>query len=108
MINHGIYCIWDRKAGIALPAFSSQNDTSAVRTFTEAVMTSETPVSQYPADFDLMRIGTVDLETGTLTGLNPSDLLINGLVALTDAQRERSRYQRILNPSEVAQSAPEA
>lgn len=106
--QHGIYAIWDRKAHIILPAFSAANDTSAERMFTETVIQSDIPVSQYPADFDLIRIGTVDLEAGSLTPISPPQLLINGLVCLENAHRERARYQNILRTIQAEEPAPEA
>lgn len=107
-MEHGIYCTFDRKAQYCLPLFSAQNDVTAVRMFTEAVLTSETPVSQYPADFDLLRVGTVDLATGLLQGFVTPTPVVNGLVALTDAQRERARYQAILRPLQGEETSPEA
>lgn len=106
--QHGIYCIWDRKAQLALPAFSSANDVTAERQFVEAVLHSETPVSQYPADFDLIRIGTVDLQQGTLSGITPPQLIVNGLVSLTEAHRQRERYKTILEAVQAEEPAPEA
>lgn len=107
-MNHGIYSIYDRKAQYHLPLFSAQNDTTAIRMFTETVVTSETPVSTYPADFDLVRVGTVDLELGAIEPHTRPEPIVNGLVALETAHRERSRYQAILQPQNVAESSPEA
>lgn len=107
MINN-LYCIYDRKAAYCLPVFSARTDTDAIRTFTEAVTTSETPISQYPADFDLIQIGSYDMETGIVTPLIPMGLIINGLTALTEAQRQRSRYQSVLSTVAEEEPAPEA
>lgn len=109
-ITNNIYAIYDRKAQYYLPPFTVRGDADAHRTFTEAVMTSETPISQYPADFDLVRVGSIDLESGLLA--TPENgmpvLLINGLVCLEVAQRERRRYNAILNPSQEEIPFPEA
>jgi len=104
----GVYSIWDRKAQVSLPVFSSRDDVTASRTFIEAVMTSETPVAQYPADFDLIKLGNIDLDTGQLSPIYPFDILVNGLVALQDAHRTRARYQAMLQPSEAPETSPEA
>lgn len=106
--EHGIYAIWDRKASLILPAFSANNDTAAERMFIETVMTSETPVSQYPADFDLIRIGTVSIELGSLTAITPPRLLVNGLTCLQEAHRQRQRYQAILNSAAAPETSPDA
>lgn len=95
-ITH-LYSIYDRKAQYYLPPFNSRSEAEAVRTFTEAVMTSETPISQYPADFDLVQIGSMDLDSGAVGGLDHIKIVINGLVALESAQRQRRQYQQILN-----------
>lgn len=104
-----LYAIYDRKAQVYVPPFTAMNDATAVRMFSEAVVTSETPVSQYPADFDLLLLGAVDLETGVLTPEMPTPRpIVNGLVALTNAQRERQRYQAILSTVGEEQPLPEA
>lgn len=104
-----IFSIYDRKAQYYLPPFTARSEADALRTFNEAVVSSETPISQYPADFDLLVLGTVDLESGELTPERPSPRpLVNGLVALTNAQRERSRYQAILSTVQSEEPLPEA
>ncbi|QCQ85092.1 nonstructural protein [Blackfly microvirus SF02] len=104
-----LFSIYDRKAQYYLPPFTARSEADALRVFNEAVISSETPVSQYPADFDLLVLGAVDLETGVLTPEMPTPRpLINGLVALTSAQRERSRYQAILGTIQQEEPLPEA
>lgn len=116
MIN-SIYSLYDRKAQYYLPLFTAQTDTDAIRMFSESIITSDLPLSKYPADFDLIRIGTVDLEKGILTPEHPTYPVINGLVALQNANVERARYQAVLNPGSasigsegwpVGSSSPEA
>lgn len=95
-----MYATYDRKAAVYLAPFFVQHEPEALRAFTEAVVSSDTPLSQYPADFDLFRIGNFELETGHLD-VEPHPVpVINGLVALTASQAERRRYQSILNPTE--------
>lgn len=105
-----IYALYDRKAQYYLPPFTVRSDGEAHRTFTEAVMQSDTPISQYPADFDLVRIGSIDLESGMLapTENGMPVLMINGLVCLEAAQRERSRYRAVLGGQEAPDPIPEA
>lgn len=109
-ITNNIYAIYDRKAQYYLPPFTVRSDADAHRTFTEAVMSSDTPISQYPADFDLIRVGSIDLESGMLapTESGMPVLMINGLVCLEVAQRERSRYRAIIGNVDGTASFPEA
>ena len=53
-----LFAIYDRKAQYYLPPFTARSETDALRVFNEAVLTSETPISQYPADFDLLVLGS--------------------------------------------------
>lgn len=93
-----IFAAYDRKAQYYLPLFQSRSEAEAIRSFSEAVISSESPVSRYPAEFDLVCLGQVDLETGSITPMHPVGLVINGLVALQAAQAERARYAKALNP----------
>lgn len=93
-----IYAAYDRKAQYYLPVFQQRSDAEAIRAFTEAVMTSESNVSKYPAEYDLVLVGTMDMESGEVTPEWPVGLIINGLVALQAAQAERARYAKALNP----------
>jgi len=96
-----IFSIYDRKAAYYLPLFTMRSDAEAVRQFTEIVTQSDTSVSKYPADYDLVCLGWIDLEKGHIEPIYPCDTLINGLVALQNAQIERSRYAKILKSDQV-------
>lgn len=104
---HGLYSIWDRKAGYYLPAFNVKSDADATREFTGIVIQSETPVSLYPADFDLVKLGTIDMESGYIDPINPVHTIVNGLVALEEAHRQRRLYKSVLGPTED-ENAPAA
>ena len=93
-----LYCAYDRKAQYYLPIFQTRTDAEAIRSFTEAVVQSESPVSKYPADYDLVCLGDMDQETGKISPYFPVHLLINGLVALQNSELERARYAKALNP----------
>lgn len=97
MQTSNIYSIYDRKAGYYLPVFNLRSDADALRSFTDMVVSSDTPVSKYPADFDLIRLASMDLETGLVTPVFPVHIVINGLVCLQTAQVERSRYQALMS-----------
>lgn len=95
-INH-LYSIYDRKAAYYLPVFTLRSHADALRQFTEIVTASDTPVSKYPADYDLVCLGKMDLETGQVVPTFPCEVLMNGLVSLQNAHLERSRYAKSLD-----------
>lgn len=94
--KNSIYSIYDRKAQYYLPPFTVRSDADAERAFIEAVTVSDTPIAQYPADFDLVCLGSIDLDTGMLTQDQMPRLMVNGLVALEAATRTRARYASML------------
>lgn len=100
MINH-LYSIYDRKAAYYLPIMTVRSDADAERQFQEIVVQSDTPVSKYPADYDLVCLGSIDLEHGRIDPTYPVRTLINGLVSLQQAQTERQRYAKILNDPQI-------
>lgn len=92
-----MYSVYDRKAGYYLPIFQTRTDAEAVRHFTEAVVSSETPISKYPSDFELCHMGTIDLDTGEILPLMNARVILNGLSALQASQAERQRYRDALD-----------
>lgn len=96
MSNQKLFSIYDRKAQYYLPLMQHRSQADAIREFTGLVVNSETPLATYPADFDLIELGDFDQVVGTIVpNIHPVPV-INGLVALQNAQTERSRYQRLL------------
>lgn len=104
-----IYSVYDRKAQYYLPLYIADSDAQAERQFSNVVVTSETDISKYPADFDLVCVGTMNMENAEILPKRPVDLIINGLVALQAANFQRSRYQKVLSDQmdieEFAQSS---
>lgn len=96
-----LYSIYDRKAGYYLPVFNQRGHADAQRQFTELVTNSDTPIAKYPADYDLVCLGSIDLETGSIAPTYPCETILNGLVALQSAQLERSRYAKLLKSDQV-------
>lgn len=96
-----IYSIYDRKAAYYLPLFNMRGHADALRQFSEIVVNSDTPIAKYPADYDLVCLGSIDLETGSIAPTYPVETLINGLVSLQNAQLERSRYAKLLKSEQV-------
>ena len=97
MQPHKIYTIYDRKAQYCLPVFSFKSDADAIRSFTQIVVSSDTDIAKYPADFDLIAIATLNIETGQCFEIMPMQILINGLVALQTSNNERDRYKKVLD-----------
>lgn len=95
---HQLFTIYDRKAAFYLPLFQMRSHAEAERQFADIVTSSDTPIAKYPADYDLVCLGSIDLETGMITPTYPVETIINGLVALQNAHLERSRYAKALNP----------
>lgn len=95
---HKIFSIYDRKAAYYLPIFAMRSNSDAIRQFESIVTTSDTPVARHPADYDLVSLGSIDLETGLIEPTYPVETVINGLVSLQNAHLERSRYAKAINP----------
>lgn len=97
MQHNYIYSIYDRKAAYYLPLFQMRSHADALRQFSEIVTQSDTPISKYPADYDLVSLGSIDMENGLIQPTYPVETLINGLVSLQNAQLERARYAKAIN-----------
>jgi hypothetical protein len=95
---HYLYSIYDRKAAYYLPIFQQRGHADATRQFTELVTQSDTAIAKYPADYDLVCLGQIDLETGQIAPTYPCETIINGLVSLQNAHLERCRYAKAINP----------
>lgn len=72
-----VYCIYDRAASIALkPLLTSRNDVVPLREFKQIANNPESIVHNHPQDFDLMHIGTVNLEAALIEH-SPSRIVVN-------------------------------
>lgn len=68
-MRENIYVIYDNAANIALkPPMISANDVEPIRTLQQATQHPESTMAKYPAEFTLIHIGTVDLETLVVMG----------------------------------------
>lgn len=101
MHSQGIYSIYDRKAQYYLPVFVARTDADALRQFADLVVNSDTPLSKYPADFDLVRLGVMNVESGNIDPERPVGLLINGLVSLQASIAERERYRKATTQMDI-------
>lgn len=63
---YSVYAIRDVKTGFMTPTFD-QNDQTAIRNFSHAVVNSDTILSSFCKDFSLYRLGSFDSDSGLLT-----------------------------------------
>lgn len=74
-----LYVIYDKVACESGPIFEAKNDSVAFRDFTKVIQ--KDPIN--PADFELLRIGSIDHETNILSPEDPEpinlgiDLVLN-------------------------------
>lgn len=62
-----VYALWDRKVREYGQLVLGTNDDAVVRALRDGVPKGST-VEKYPEDFDVMRVGTFDHESGVLSG----------------------------------------
>lgn len=69
-----LYSIYDRKMNIYLTPFPARGDVDAKRqvsaSFSDQGIAS-TPAGQHPEDFDLVKIGDFDDESGAISSAHP-------------------------------------
>jgi len=62
-----MFTIFDNKADVYSPPFYALTDHAAVRTFSDAVNTTDSPYNKHPEDYALFLIGDFDDRTGCIT-----------------------------------------
>jgi len=65
-----LYSIFDRKMNVYLTPFPARNDVEAVRNVSSGMADAsmkQTPVGTHPEDFDLVKIGHFDDESGDIS-----------------------------------------
>lgn len=74
----GLYQIRDNKAEmVAGPIMAAKAEAVAVREFTKIIRNTDTMPGQHPEDYDLMKIGDQDEETGQVSAQLPT-VILNG------------------------------
>lgn len=68
-MNHGVYSIYDSKAGAFHQPFFSVNDQTAARACAAALDDSGTQLAKFPEDFTLYKVGFFDDAKGQLVPL---------------------------------------
>lgn len=87
MATKSVYVIRDRIAGcVASPLFIEWRDGSAVRQFLDILSRGQGPITEHPADYDLLCLGLVEDSTGEIEACTPR-VIANGedLVRRQDA-----------------------
>lgn len=75
-----VYSMRDQLTGFTQPTFEI-SDAVAIRNFSFAIQKPDTLIYASAKDFDLMKIGEFDSETGVLTPLSPT-LVCQGISIL--------------------------
>lgn len=96
-----LYQVFDAIAECAYgPIIAAARDAAAIRIFQEAAADERTELHKYPADYILLKLGTQDDSSGTITAL-PAPLPIYSGIAYVEAKRLTE-----LNASAKAAPAP--
>lgn len=77
-MNYGIYSIRDAAAHVFTAPTIDLTDESAIRGFSQAVNNAGSVMNFCPSDFALYRIGTLNVEAGTVDPMNPPTMLVSG------------------------------
>lgn len=75
---YGVFSIRDALTGY-LPPTVERFDSAAVRNFEHAVLTPGTILDSHAGNFELVKIGTFDDETGALVALSPVEVVSSAL-----------------------------
>lgn len=78
---YGVYSMRDVKTGFLTPTIEL-SDAAAARNFTHTVCNSEGLLNTFAQDFSLYKIGEFETDTGVLTPIRPSVLVIEGSTAV--------------------------
>lgn len=81
MLN--IYAVLDSAVGVYANPVMMNTDGEAMRSFTDAVVNADSPLSNHPQDYTLYLIGTWDNEKCEIVG-HPPKKVINGLEAVNN------------------------
>lgn len=65
-MKNGLYAVRDNVARIYFPPFMANNDDVAIRQFNFSCRDSKSSIHQSPDDYDLVRVGYYDQETGSI------------------------------------------
>lgn len=75
-MKYGIYSIRDASANVFTAPTIDLTDESAIRGFSQAVNNADSVMNFCPSDFALYRIGTLNVEAGTIDPISPPIMLV--------------------------------
>jgi len=71
-IRKGIYAVRDIvSTSIVSQLILELTDAPAIRAFHDALAESNSPMGKHPADYVLLDLGELDMDTGTIIGVTP-------------------------------------
>lgn len=71
-VRKGIYAVRDVvSTSIVSGLILEFQDAPAIRAFHDALSDSGSPMAKHPADYVLLDLGEIDLDTGTIVGVAP-------------------------------------
>ena len=68
------YAIYDSAVGAYMRPYVMQSDGQALRTFIDEVAREDSEIGKHPEDYSLFRLGSFDVEKGTLHPQDPKCL----------------------------------
>lgn len=75
-MKYGIYSIRDAAADVFFAPSIDANDDTAIRSFAQAINHPDALMNFSPSDFTLYRLGSFDIENGSIELLNPAVKLV--------------------------------
>lgn len=84
-----VYSVRDLKGSFGSP-FLSANDSVAVRSFAYQFSHDDSVMSFSIDDFDLYKIGEMDIDTGLILGVSPVEMICSGRSAMNSYGISRS------------------
>lgn len=86
-----LYAIYDNKAETIIgPVISEKHDAAAIRTYTDLLREPKVSLSQHPADYDLIGLGSIHNIAGEIA-INPQTrLILSGAQWLATQNRDNN------------------
>lgn len=72
---YNLYTIYDLQTKMHSLPVPIESDRDAIYSFKQQINTPKTPYSEFPEDYTLLKIGSYDQRTGSLTTLEKPELI---------------------------------
>lgn len=86
-----LYSLKDNKAGCFNTIIAESRKQEVIRSLRTTVNTAGSAINMYPEDFDLFKLGEVDIESGIIKPCNPEYII--GCYELVDRKSKVSREE---------------